>query len=63
MTGRNLALLEYYFTDYGGADTGTQYRMLVAEYPELFRRVPLRDLASYLNVTPQALSRIRASMR
>ena len=60
---RNLAQLERYFTDYFWADKGTQYRMLVAEYPELLRRVSLRELASYLHVTPQTLSRIRTSIR
>ncbi len=39
-----------------------RYQKLVAEHPELMQRVPLRHLASYLGVTPQSLSRIRAQL-
>ncbi len=66
--GRRLmekSLLEYehYFIDYFWANKSIQYRMIMKEYPELLQRVSLKELASYLNVTPQTLSRIRAGLR
>lgn len=36
-----------------------RYLKLFAERPELIREIPLKYLASYIGVTPQALSRIR----
>ncbi len=40
-----------------------RYLTLLREAPELFLRIPLNKLASYLRLTPQSLSRIRASIR
>lgn len=37
-----------------------RYARLVADEPELLQEVPLKHLASYLGVTPESLSRIRA---
>lgn len=37
----------------------TRYRKFVETYPNLFQRVPQYMLASYLGMTPEALSRIR----
>lgn len=42
--------------------TGTpeeRYRRLLDERPDLFERVPLCHIASYIGVTPEPLSRIR----
>ena len=36
-----------------------RYLNLFSERPELIRRIPLKYIASYIGVTPQALSRIR----
>ncbi|KFF74944.1 CarD family transcriptional regulator [Chryseobacterium sp. P1-3] len=36
-----------------------RYLQLFTEQPELLQRVPLKYIASYIGVTPQALSRIR----
>lgn len=60
---RMLSSHEEYFAEYSWRDKGEQYFRLLAEYPELLRRVPLKDLAAYLFVTPQTLSRIRAELR
>lgn len=40
-----------------------RYRDFVARRPDLVRRVPQHMLASYLGVTPETLSRIRARLR
>ena len=45
----------------GGAPRAEErYRALMEENPELLRIVPLKRIASYLWITPQSLSRIRA---
>jgi hypothetical protein len=36
-----------------------RYLNLMAERPYLFERIPLKYIASYIGITPQALSRIR----
>lgn len=41
-------------------ETATQrYLNLIEEQPMLFQQVPLKYIASYIGITPQALSRIR----
>lgn len=35
------------------------YNQLIDQEPELFRNIPLKYIASYMGITPQALSRIR----
>lgn len=47
----------------GGAPRAEErYRALMEENPELLRVVPLKHIASYLWITPQSLSRIRARL-
>jgi len=36
-----------------------RYLKLFTEHPELIRQIPLQYIASYIGITPQALSRIR----
>lgn len=36
-----------------------RYHDMLKEHPEMFRRVPLVYIASYLGITPESLSRIR----
>jgi CRP-like cAMP-binding protein len=43
-------------------DATTRYRELVQKHSHLVREIPLKYLASYLNITPRHLSRIRASV-
>lgn len=38
------------------------YKKLLNEHPDILQRIPLRDIASYLNITPSSLSRIRANI-
>lgn len=54
---------EHYFIEYYWADKGQQYQLLLKEYPQLLQRVSLKEIASYLNITPQTLSRIRAHIK
>lgn len=66
--GRKLmekTLLEYehYFIEYYWMEKSTQYEVLMKEHPQLLQRVSLKEIASYLNITPQTLSRIRAQIK
>lgn len=36
--------------------------MLVSRYPDIFNMFSLKDIASYLNITPTYLSRIRKKL-
>ena len=36
-----------------------RYLKLMKEQPNLFQLIPLKHIATYLGITPQALSRIR----
>lgn len=55
-----LSEYEHYFTHYSFTDAKAQYERLLREYPDLIKKVPLKHIASYLQITPQSLSRIRA---
>jgi CRP-like cAMP-binding protein len=44
---------------YLGQDAATRYQTLLQRQPEVAYRVPQHMLASYLQVTPQSLSRLR----
>ena len=48
---------------YLGQDSTTRYKTFMANQPEIARQVPLSDIASYLGITPQSLSRIRKNIR
>lgn len=48
---RNIDLIKYSPEQY--------YLQMMAEYGNTFNDIPLKDIASYLGITPQALSRIR----
>ena len=49
---------------YGTPSTAKErYMMLLEENPELLQDVPLKYVASYLYITPQSLSRIRAGLK
>lgn len=39
-----------------------RYRSLIGHYPAILNEVPLKEIASFLGVTPETLSRIRKKM-
>lgn len=39
-----------------------KYRHLLSKRPELIRKIPVKDIASYLGIHPESLSRIRSKM-
>lgn len=42
------------------SDTAEErYLKLMKDQPDLFQKIPLKHIASYMGITPQALSRIR----
>jgi CRP-like cAMP-binding protein len=47
---------------YIGEDAETQYRLFLAHQPDIALRVPQKDIASFLGITPQSLSRIRRNL-
>ena len=50
-----------FFADNQSAEE--RYLSLLKNHPELLNQVALKKLASFLFVTPQSLSRIRAGLR
>lgn len=40
-----------------------RYLALMKKAPEIFRNVPLKEIAGFIGVTPQSLSRIRARLK
>ena len=50
-------------TGYLGQDSTTRYKTFMARQPEIALSVSLSDIASYLGITPQSLSRIRKSIK
>ena len=44
---------------YLGEDSASRYRLFMLQQPDIAQRVSLKDIASYLGITPQSLSRIR----
>ena len=46
-----------------GEDASARYRLFLMRQPDVALRVPLGDIASYLGVTQQSLSRIRRTAR
>ncbi len=48
---------------YVGEDAETQYKLFIKTQPDIASRVSQKDIASFLGITPQSLSRIRKNMR
>ena len=63
MAEEQLRRHEDYFADYAWRGKREQYGRMLREYPQLLQRIALKDLAAYLFLTPQSLSRIRAGVK
>ena len=48
---------------YLGEDAENKYKIFITQNPEIALRVSLKDIASYLGITPQSLSRIRKNIK
>ncbi|HEY0176258.1 MAG TPA: cyclic nucleotide-binding domain-containing protein [Pedobacter sp.] len=48
---------------YLGEEAENRYKLFVMQYPDIVLRIPVKDIASYLGITPQSLSRIRKHIR
>lgn len=59
MTGTLLAKNHSTLDDFKNLSPEERYRKLLKERPELFQRVQLYHIASYLGITPVSLSRMR----
>lgn len=58
-----LSIYEQALLDYFKCSTAKErYKMILRKYPEIVHHIPLKQLASYLWVTPQSLSRIRRNI-
>jgi CRP-like cAMP-binding protein len=47
---------------YLGKDAATRYKLFIMQQSDIALRVSLQDIASYLEITPQSLSRIRKNL-
>lgn len=63
-------LLDYYLREYENyfindswMEACKQYESLLRTQPELIQKVPLKHIASFLQITPQSLSRIRSEVK
>lgn len=54
--------MENWMINGGAAQAKQRYLALLDQNPELLQHVPLKHIASYLMITPQSLSRIRAEL-
>ncbi len=48
--------------NYLGKDSATRYQLFMSQQRDIAQRVSLQDIASYLEITPQSLSRIRKNI-
>lgn len=60
---QQLLTIENWLISAGSPKAKERYLTLIKETPELLQYVPLKHIASYLWVTPQSLSRIRAGIK
>lgn len=54
--------MENWMINGGAAQAKQRYLALLEQNPELLQHVPLKHIATYLMITPQSLSRIRAEL-
>lgn len=61
-TRRRLLAKEQLRNEYRGKSAASRYQLFLQREPDIARRVSLRDVASYLGITQQSLSRIRRQL-
>jgi CRP-like cAMP-binding protein len=49
-------------SEFVGTSAEKRYLRFMSMYPDLLQRIPLHQIASYLGITPQSLSRIRKEL-
>lgn len=49
--------------DISSPNAGKRYLAFMKKMPELFNSIPLKEVAGFIGVTPQSLSRIRAGLK
>lgn len=59
---RRIAVLQRRMIMMMSASATERYQSFIEDYPELPNRVPQRMIASYLGITPEALSKIRGQL-
>ncbi|MEL6675323.1 MAG: Crp/Fnr family transcriptional regulator [Bacteroidota bacterium] len=59
LTEEKMAQQQQNFDQYKHASPEQRYKVLKASRPDLFNRVPQHQIASYLGMTPESLSRLR----
>lgn len=60
LTSQGLIQVQQRFDELHFATAQERYKMLLQTHPAILQRVPLGMIASYLGITPETLSRIRA---
>ncbi|TAF73150.1 MAG: Crp/Fnr family transcriptional regulator [Bacteroidetes bacterium] len=60
---RNFVKMDDHINNILYNDYETRYQIFISQYPNLVNRLKLRDIASYLNMTPETLSRVRKALK
>lgn len=60
--GKMMLLTEESYIEMSTSLATDRYRIFARKMPYILQNVPLKEIAAYLGVTPQSLSRIRAEM-
>ncbi len=63
LTLRELLAADDMLVDISDPKAERRYLALMKKAPEIFRNVPLKEIAGFIGVTPQSLSRIRARIK
>lgn len=56
-------IMDYGYLNLFWMEKKEQYALLLHNHPDILQRIPLKDVASYLNITQSSLSRIRAGVK
>lgn len=59
---QTLLITEQWMVDFSHPLARERYLAFAEKMPELMQEIPLKDIAAYLRMTPQSLSRIRAEL-